>query len=125
MLRNTQLIVAGKLRLTIYCSGRNLRPMPSIKKTPPADHPLRAWRIQHGLSQDRLAVRVDTSKATISRVEAGLLDPTFALLRRIIAATGGAVTAEAIIAWKPPPATKAGSPAQLRSRKGAACPSAT
>lgn len=61
--------------------------MPSIKKTSLVDHPLRAWRIQRGLSQDQLAVLVKTSKPTVSRIEAGLLDPSFDLLRRVIVGT--------------------------------------
>ena len=65
-----------------------------------ADHPLRAYRRKHGLTQDQIAKRADTTKATVSRIEAGTFDPTFDLMRRLIAATNGAVTADACIAWQ-------------------------
>lgn len=67
--------------------------------TEPAEHPLRAYRRRKELSQDQLAGLADTTKATISRIESGTLDPTFALMRRLIAATAGEVTADMLIAW--------------------------
>jgi len=66
------------------------------------EHPLRTYRRKHGLSQDALAQCAETTKATISRIEAGNLDPTFDLMRRLFAATEGEVTADEMIAWSPP-----------------------
>jgi transcriptional regulator with XRE-family HTH domain len=37
---------------------------------------LREWRLHRGLSQEQLAERLDTTKATISRVETGARDWT-------------------------------------------------
>jgi len=68
-----------------------------------SEHPLRAYRRKHGLSQDAIAQAAATTKATISRIEAGSLDPTMDLMRRLIAATRGRVTADELIAWSPPP----------------------
>jgi transcriptional regulator with XRE-family HTH domain len=67
------------------------------------EHPLRAYRRKHGLSQDAIAQTASTTKATISRIEAGSLDPTFDLMRRLLAATKGEISADELIAWSPPP----------------------
>ncbi len=67
------------------------------------EHPLRAYRKKFGLSQEAVAKAADSTKATISRIEMGTLDPTFDLLRRLVAATKGAVSADELIAWSPPP----------------------
>lgn len=66
-------------------------------------HPLRTWRLRQkpALTQDEFAARVGTSKATISRIEARLQDPTVALIRRIVATTKGAVSAEGLVIQVP------------------------
>lgn len=61
-------------------------------------HPIKAYRAQRGLSLQQLAERARTTRSTVSRIEAGLLKPSFDLLDRITAATGGEVSADAIIA---------------------------
>jgi transcriptional regulator with XRE-family HTH domain len=60
-------------------------------------HPIKAYRHQHGLSLQSLAERARTTRSTVSRVEAGLLKPSFDLLDRLTAATDGEVSADAII----------------------------
>lgn len=61
-------------------------------------HPIRAYRQRHGLSLQALAERAETTRSTISRVEAGLINPSSSLLRRLTAAMGGEVSADEIIA---------------------------
>lgn len=69
------------------------------------EHPLKVYRHSRGLSLQRLAERVNTTKSTLSRVEAGLLQPSFGLLRRIVEATEGDVTADALVAFTRPTAS--------------------
>ncbi len=57
------------------------------------DHPLRRYRASHGITIEALAASLDTSKATVSRLETGRQSPSMDLLRRIHTATGGEVTA--------------------------------
>jgi transcriptional regulator with XRE-family HTH domain len=45
---------------------------------------LRNVRLRHGLSQDQLADRAGTSQAAISRIEGGLVSPTFETLARLL-----------------------------------------
>lgn len=52
------------------------------------DHPLRAWRKLLDLNQDEAAARIGTTKPTISRIETGKRNPSFALASRISARTG-------------------------------------
>lgn len=49
---------------------------------------LRAARAAAGLSQRALAARARTSQATVSAYEAGRKQPSVAVLRRLLAATG-------------------------------------
>jgi transcriptional regulator with XRE-family HTH domain len=58
------------------------------------EHALTRYRKARGLTIDALAAKIGTSKATISRLEGGLQDPSFALVRRIIAETDGEVSAD-------------------------------
>jgi len=60
-------------------------------------HPIKAYRHQYGLSLQSLAERARTTRSTLSRIEAGLIKPSFDLLDRLTAATGGEVSADAII----------------------------
>jgi transcriptional regulator with XRE-family HTH domain len=61
-------------------------------------HPIKAYRQAHELTLAELAVRASTTRSTVSRIEAGLLNPSLDLLRRLTAAMNGEVTADAIIA---------------------------
>ncbi len=45
-------------------------------------------RKQQGLSQRRLALRAGTTQAAVSRIERGLVSPTFATLRELMIAMG-------------------------------------
>ncbi len=63
------------------------------------EHPLKTYRRENGLSQDALAANVLTTKATISRIENGLLWPTFGLLRRLNLKTG--ISADTFLAALP------------------------
>jgi transcriptional regulator with XRE-family HTH domain len=49
-------------------------------------------RKEAGLTQDELARRIGTSQGAISRLEAGSVLPTLAVLERFAAATGGPLT---------------------------------
>lgn len=68
------------------------------------EHPLRAYRVTHGLSLGAMARTVGTSKQTVWRIERGRHNPTVRLIQKIIEATGGAVTADMIVAAAPVPA---------------------
>jgi transcriptional regulator with XRE-family HTH domain len=64
------------------------------------EHPLRRYRERHQLSQDELAAASQTTKATISRIERGVRLPSWEMLKRIVAATGGELSAND---FQPPP----------------------
>ena len=73
-----------------------------------ADHPLTAYRSANGLTQEAFGKLARTSAATVSRVEARTLEPKYELLTRLVEATKGEVTANAIIAAAlEPPTTSA------------------
>lgn len=63
------------------------------------DHPLRVWRNRQKPPQTlgHFAQLVGASKATISRIESEQQAPSAGLIRKIVEATGGAVSAEALI----------------------------
>lgn len=75
-----------------------MRPMSSG----PRVHPLKAWRNSQTppVTQGTLASRAGTTKGHVSKIEAGLLEPQLELVRRLVEATGGAVTADEIVWWK-------------------------
>lgn len=54
----------------------------------PSDHPLRAWRLEHRVSLENLAERTASTAATISRIEAGKLRPSWELAKRLGAVAG-------------------------------------
>jgi transcriptional regulator with XRE-family HTH domain len=74
-------------------------------------HPLRAYRAQHGLTLGQFAEAAGSTPATISRIERGKQRPSLDLLLRLSTVTGDAVPAQAYvnyIAWqdrtaRPPP----------------------
>jgi transcriptional regulator with XRE-family HTH domain len=51
-------------------------------------HPVKQYRELHDLTLRELAVLVDTTDATISRIERGLQNPSLALLQRFVDRTG-------------------------------------
>jgi transcriptional regulator with XRE-family HTH domain len=51
-------------------------------------HPVKQYRELHDLTLSELADLVDTSDATISRIERGLQNPSLALLQRFVDRTG-------------------------------------
>lgn len=63
-------------------------------------HALRLYRIKHQISLEQLAVIVGTTRATLSRVETGTQQPSMALLKKIIMATGGEVSADDFITFE-------------------------
>jgi DNA-binding XRE family transcriptional regulator len=75
------------------------------------EHALTRYRRTHRLSLDAFAALVDASKATISRLEARIQDPSFDLVRRIIAATDGEVTADDFVPRAPPQTVRPDCPA--------------
>lgn len=62
------------------------------------EHPLRIYRRDHGITLSALAIAADTTAATVSRIEKGEFKPSFDLLRRLVHATGGRVSADEIVA---------------------------
>ena len=53
---------------------------------------LREWRIGCGLSQEQLAERIGTTKATISRIETRARDATLGFLEASVEALGGGLS---------------------------------
>ncbi|MGH2854291.1 MAG: helix-turn-helix domain-containing protein [Solirubrobacteraceae bacterium] len=49
---------------------------------------VRSTRERLGLSQRRLALRAGTTQAAVSRIERGIVSPTFATLRELMVAMG-------------------------------------
>jgi transcriptional regulator with XRE-family HTH domain len=65
-------------------------------------HPLTKYRLKKGLSAEQLAKLAGTTRQTIHRIENGGQNLSLDLLRRVVAATGGKVTANDIIAVENP-----------------------
>jgi transcriptional regulator with XRE-family HTH domain len=63
-----------------------------------SSHPLRLYREKVGLSLDDLAGMVDTSKASLSRIETRQQVPSMGLVERIVKATAGVLTANDFMA---------------------------
>lgn len=57
------------------------------------EHPLRSYRRKNGLQLDDLAEKTGVSRSTLSRIETRRAAPSLDLVRRLIAATNGAVSA--------------------------------
>ncbi len=57
------------------------------------EHPLRRYRKDTETTLDALAEKIGATAATLSRIETGKQDPSLDLVRRLIEATGGAVSA--------------------------------
>lgn len=53
------------------------------------------WRIERGLTQDQLAQRAGIARSTLSKIENGLLSPTFEILLKL--ATGFGVEVSALL----------------------------
>jgi transcriptional regulator with XRE-family HTH domain len=51
-------------------------------------HPVKRYRELHGLTLRQLADLVNTTDATVSRIENGLQNPSLALLQRFVDRTG-------------------------------------
>jgi transcriptional regulator with XRE-family HTH domain len=49
---------------------------------------IRETRVRLGLSQRQLALRAGTTQAAVSRIERGLVSPTFSTLRELMVAMG-------------------------------------
>lgn len=58
-----------------------------------SNHPLRSYRERAGLSLDELALLVDASKASLSRIETRAQVPSLGLVERIVKAAGGELSA--------------------------------
>ncbi len=56
-------------------------------------HPLAIYRESAALSASALAVLADTTRQTIHRIETGKQNPSLGLIRRLVGATNGAVSA--------------------------------
>lgn len=63
-------------------------------------HPLRAYRDRTGQSLEELAKECGTTRATLSRIENGLQNPSLDLMDRIRTATGGAVRADDFLPFR-------------------------
>jgi len=57
-------------------------------------HPLRQFRITHGITLEQLARSTGTTAATLSRIECGLRLPSAMLMRKLVEATNGKVRAD-------------------------------
>lgn len=61
------------------------------------EHALKQFRTRNGLSVEEFAKRAGTTRQTIHRIECGKQSPSMAMVSRLIAATGGAVGADAFV----------------------------
>jgi DNA-binding XRE family transcriptional regulator len=68
-----------------------------MAETQTREHPLKAYRREHGLTARQFAESVSTTVSTISRIEADQLPPSVELAMRIQRETRGAVTAVALL----------------------------
>jgi DNA-binding XRE family transcriptional regulator len=59
-----------------------------------SEHAMRRYRKEKGLPLDALAKAVNVSRGTISKIETGRALPSVGLIRRLIAATDGALSAD-------------------------------
>lgn len=67
------------------------------------EHPLRTYRRQKSLSLEALADLAGTKKNSLSRIERRLQKPSFDLMRRLVDATDGEVSADALLDAGAPP----------------------
>lgn len=72
-----------------------------VASTATPRHPLTHYRRRHNLTLVAFAAVAGTTAGTISRIETGAKDPSASMLRQLIAATGGEVTADDIISFQP------------------------
>ena len=63
-----------------------------------SEHAMRRYRREKALPLDALADATGVSRGTISRIERGKQNPSIDLVRRLIAASGGALSAQDFIA---------------------------
>ncbi len=68
------------------------------------EHPLRKYRRENDLSLEVLAERVGTTRATISRIETLVREPSAEMMRKISTATNGAVTPNDLLGASQPEA---------------------
>lgn len=62
-----------------------------------ADHAIARYRARHNLTLSKFAARIGTTTSTISRMEWGKQNPSYALARKIIAATNGEINASDLL----------------------------
>ena len=65
------------------------------------EHPLRAYRQKHDITLEQLAKSVGTSKGFLSKIENGRQAPSLSLIKRLVAATQGTVTANDFLVGSP------------------------
>jgi DNA-binding XRE family transcriptional regulator len=54
-------------------------------------HPLKVWRAAQGVTQAEMAEKLGIGKWMVNSIETGRRVPSFSLVEKIVAATGGAV----------------------------------
>lgn len=64
------------------------KPQPRSPRIREGNHPLRRYRMAHGITLERMAKRLDSTAATVSRIEARGLQATHKLLIKIAHETG-------------------------------------
>jgi len=60
-------------------------------------HPLRRYRAEQGVSATGMALRADTSRGTIHRIESRTLAPSLKLVKRILRASNWMLRADDFI----------------------------
>jgi len=63
-----------------------------VQRDPALAAAVRRLRVEHGVTQERLALDAEVTIATLSRVERGVTDPHWTTLRRILATLGVSLT---------------------------------
>lgn len=66
-----------------------------VKRSP--EHPMRIYRRKNGLALDAIARAAKVSRGTVSRIETGKQNPSVELMRRLIRASAGELSAQDFI----------------------------
>ncbi|MDP3768834.1 MAG: helix-turn-helix domain-containing protein [Dehalococcoidia bacterium] len=79
-----------------------MQPAPAATPPPPARLELREYLVAHTLSAAAFARQIGVTRAAISQIATGRMRPSPELASRIEAATGGSVSAHALVFGRAP-----------------------